>query len=117
MHMPIPLITTVVGVVWRSRYECEEIECQTVAQHWVDRYRREEPEDLHPRLIAYGSYLLALRTVHGLRRRPRTPWHPVAYFRTRALRTKMFRLVTHAQKERRGHGCGSGTCTGGEEEH
>ena len=102
MHMPIPLVTTVVGVVWRNRYECEEIECPTVAQQWVDRYRREEPEDVDPRLIAYGAYLLALRTVYGLRRRPRTPWHPVAYFRTRDLWTRTFRLVTHAQRERRG---------------
>ena len=85
MRMPIPLVTTVVGVVWRNRYECEEIECPTVAQQWVDRYRREEPEDVDPRLIAYGAYLLALRTVYGLHRRHRTPWHPVAYFGTRDL--------------------------------
>ena len=79
MHIAIPLVTTVVGLVWRTRWECEELECPTVAQQWVDRYRREEPEDVDPRLIAYGAYLLALRTVYGLRRRPRTPWHPVAY--------------------------------------
>ena len=101
MHIAIPLVTTVVGLVWRTRCECEEVECQTVAQQWVDRYRREEPEDVDPRLIAYGAYLLALRTVYGLRRQPRTPRHPVSCSRTLTMWTNMFRLVTHAQRKRR----------------
>ena len=61
--MAIPLVTRVVGVVARNRYDSEEVECQSVAQQWVDLFRREEPEELNPRLIAYGAYLLALRTV------------------------------------------------------
>ena len=32
MHLPIPLVTTVVGVVYWNGYKCEEIECPTVAQ-------------------------------------------------------------------------------------
>ena len=32
----IPLVTRVVGVVWGSRYEAEEVSCQSVAQQWVD---------------------------------------------------------------------------------
>ena len=27
MHIAIQLVTTVVGLVWRTRCECEEIEC------------------------------------------------------------------------------------------
>ena len=64
----IPLVTRVRGVVWRNRYDSEEVECQSVAQQWVDQYGREEPEEHDPRLIAYGAYLLALRTVYGIRR-------------------------------------------------
>ena len=53
----IPLVTRVRGVVWRNRYDSEEVECQSVAQQWVDQFRTEEPEELDPRLIAYGAYL------------------------------------------------------------
>ena len=42
--MAIPLVTRVVGVVWRNRYDSEEVECQSVAQQWVDQFRREEPD-------------------------------------------------------------------------
>ena len=52
--MAIPLVTRVVGVVWRNMYNSEEVECQSVAQQWVDQFRREEPEELDPRLIASG---------------------------------------------------------------
>ena len=38
--MAISLVTRVVGVVWRNRYDSEEVECQSVAQQWVDQFRR-----------------------------------------------------------------------------
>ena len=31
MHLPIPLVATVVGVVVRNLYDNEEVECPTVA--------------------------------------------------------------------------------------
>ena len=97
----IPLVTRVVGLVWRNRWDSEELECQSVAQQWVDQFRREEPEELDRRLIAYGAYLLALRTVYGLPRQPRTPWRPVLCSRTLHVWINMWRLVTKAQRQRR----------------
>ena len=70
--MPIPLVRTVEGVIVRNLYDDEEVECPTVAQQWVDRYRRENPEEADPRVVAYGAYLLVLRVVYAVRRRPRT---------------------------------------------
>ena len=99
--MAIPLVTRVVGVVWRNRYDSEEVECQSVAQQWVDQFRREEPEELDPRLIAYGAYLLALRTVYGIRRQPRTPWRSVSCARTLHMWIDMWRVVTMASRDRR----------------
>ena len=101
MHIAIPLVTTVVGLVWRNRWDWEELECPSVDQQWVDQYRREEPKEVNPRLIAYGAYLLALRTVYGLRRQPRTPWRPVSCSRTLHMWINMWRLVTKAQRQRR----------------
>ena len=97
----IPLVTRVVGLVWGNRWDSEEVECQSVAQQWVDQFRREEPEELDPRLIAYGAYLLALRTVYGIRRQPRTPWQSVSCARTLHVWIDMWRIVTKAQTGRR----------------
>ena len=99
--MAIPLVTRVRGVVWRNRYDTEEVEFQSVAQQWVDQFRREEPEELDPRLIAYGAYLLVLRTVYGLRSQPPTPWRTVSCSRTLHVWIDMWRLVTKAPRGRR----------------
>ena len=39
MQLPILLVGTVEGVIVRNLYDHEEVECPTVAQQWVDRYR------------------------------------------------------------------------------
>ena len=101
MHLPIPLVASVVGVVVRNLYDHEEVECPTVAQQWVDRYRGENPEEVDPRVVAYGAYLLVLRVVYGVRRRPRTPWSQVWFGRTLALWLQAFRVVTVEQRHRR----------------
>ena len=77
------------------------MECPSVVQQWVDQFRREEPEELDPRLIAYGAYLLALRTVYGIRRQPRTPWRSVSCARTLHMWIHMWRVVTMASRDRR----------------
>ena len=101
MHLPIPLVGEVIGVVSRNLYENEEVVCPTVAQQWVDRYRRENPAEADPRVVAYGAYLLVLRVVYGVRRRPRTPWSQVWFGRTLALWLLAFREVAVAQRNRR----------------
>ena len=62
--MAIPLVGLAVGVVSRGRQEAEEVSCRTVAQQWVDQFRREGPEKHDPRVMAYGAYLLFF--AHGL---------------------------------------------------
>ena len=52
-------------------------------------------------MVAYGAYLLVLRVVYGVRRRPRTPWSQVWFGRTLALWLQAFREVTVAQRDRR----------------
>ena len=94
--MAIPLVGRVVGVVSRGRQEAEEVSGQTVAQQWVDQFRREGPEEHDPRVIAYGANLLALRTVYGIRRQPRTPWRSVSCARTLHMWIDMWRVVTIA---------------------
>ena len=101
MHLPIPLVASVIGVVVRNLYDHEEVECPTVAEPWVDRYRRENPEEIDPRVVAYGAYLLVLRVVYGVRRRSRTPWSQVWFGRTLALWLEAFRVVTVEQQDRR----------------
>ena len=97
----IPFVGRVVGVVSRGRQEAEEVSCRTVARIWVEGFMRERPEEHDPRVIAYGAYLLALRTVYGLRRQPRTPWRTVSCSRTLHMWINMWRLVTKAQRGRR----------------
>ena len=99
--MAIPLVGRVVGVVSRGRQEAEEVSCRTVAQQWVDQFRREGPEEHDPRVIAYGAYLLALRTVYGIRRQPRTPWREVSCAKTLHMWINMWRGVTMATRGRR----------------
>ena len=64
----------------------------------MDRYRRENPEEVDPRVVDYGAYLLVLRVVYGVRRRPRTPWSQVWFGRTLALWLQAFRVVTVEQR-------------------
>ena len=61
MHLPIPLVGEVIGVVGSNLYDNEEVVFPTVAQQRVDRYRRENPAEADPRVVGYGAYLLVLR--------------------------------------------------------
>ena len=51
MHLPIPLVASVFGVVVKNLYDHEEVESPTVAQQWVDRYREEDPEEVDERVV------------------------------------------------------------------
>ena len=97
----IPFVGRVSGVVSRGRQETERVSCRTVARIWVEGFMREDPGENDPRVIAYGAYLLALRTGYGIRRQPRTPWREVSCAKTLHMWIDMWRKVTMATRRRR----------------
>ena len=101
MHLLIPLVGEVGGMDGLNRYENRIVVCPTVAQQWVDRYRRENPGEEDPRVVAYGAYLSVLGVVYIVRRRPITPWSQVWFGRTLAMWMVAFREVAWAQRDRR----------------
>ena len=97
----IPFVGRVSGVVSRGRQETERVSCRTVARIWVEGFMREDPGENDPRVIAYGAYLLALRTGYGIRRQPRTPWREVSCAKTLHMWLDMWRRVVMATRGRR----------------